>query len=1031
MPPTDVVRALERLRAAADQAHGGFPTTTWTRVQGPGPDTLELGGGGGFAGLTFEPGKDLTLRCALDTPAEAHGVRLEGDALEGTLFSLYPCEIRLNGETVFRDDAPAPVAAGPALFTLAPALGTSGADLLEITVRIPDNQTTAWFNLRLTTPGLRARFEALDVAWAQLALSDAVAASNEERAAVGAAAAGLPDPLPTEAVALTAALAALAGALSPLDARVRALPVHLVGHSHIDMNWLWTWPDTVEVIRRDARSVLGLMDEFPELTFSHSQPATYEVLRECEPAMFQRILAHIRAGRWEPLTATWVEGDANMASGEAMARQMLEGVTYSREALGYTPRVFHAPDTFGHAGNLPQLAAQAGARFYYHHRANPGHENQWPAYWWEGQDGTRILGLSTPSYNGEIHARDLAAAALAALRHGLPAGLHFHGIGDHGGGPSRQNLRALRRLQAMPLMPAARCSTVAAYAGALLEAGAALPVHRGESGTIFEGCYTTHADTKRYNRQGENLLCTADTLAALAGLDRTAELTPAWRGVLFNQFHDILDGSAIHESYVKNREDFEGARAAAEAVTRQALSALEAGLEPGAIAVTNPLGWDREDWVEVAGVEGIGAVWLRGEHGHRVLGQYTAAGLGFVARVPAYATMAYRVEGPAGADGALSVVEAHAPAAGGAAAPGDPNAPYLRVETPAFRVHVRRDCGVLVGLLDRRAGRELVGFGMRRASDYVDSARPDLALNVLQVTDEHPHGMTAWQLNEVHTEHSLLRGASTTVVESGPARVVLEVAHAVRSSTIRQRISFYRDLARVDFLADVDWQEVGGPEAGVPGLKAAFTARLETCEAWFETPFAAVRRPADGQEVPALRWADVGGPDYGIAVLNDGKYGHDVLGCRLRVTLLRSAYEPDAISDVGRHAIRYALLPHVGDWRDAGVARAGAAFNQPLLARAAEPRPRANAGPRPLVSDGSVLASCLKAARDGSGTAVRLYESAGRAATVRLSGLPADAPIWETDVAEVSRVPVEAVGDDLTLAFRPWQVRTLIVGETR
>lgn len=1012
MPSPTITAALDRLRAAADQAHAGFPATQWTVV---GSDaSIKLNGSGGFEGLTFEPGRDVTLRCTLDLPADVLGVPLAGDPLEATLFSLYPCEILHDGALAFGEEG-VPVAAGPALFQLISELKSGANGALEVRIRIPNNQTTPWFNLKLTTPGLRARFEALDVAWARLALAEEFAATTAQKRAVEEAAALVPTELTGDGAALQGALARMAERLADIAPEVAKLRVHLVGHSHIDMNWLWTWPDTRNVILRDFRSVLALMEEFPELTFSHSQPATYEVVREEDPALFDAVLQRIREGRWEPFTTTWVEGDVNMASGEALARQVLQGVRYSREVLGRSPCVLHEPDTFGHSANLPQIAASAGARFYYHHRANPGQEDQWPAYWWEGQDGTRILGISTPSYNGDILARDLAHAAIKAHRSGLAAGLHFHGIGDHGGGPSRQNLLALRRFQQTPGLPTAFCSSLEAYGEEILRSGAALPVWRGESGTIFEGCYTTHADTKLYNRHGENLLTTADALAAIAGMDRNEALTPAWRTVCFNQFHDIFDGSAIHEVYEKNRTDFEEVRAAAQSVSAEALRVLEAGLPKGHIAVTNPLGHDREDWVTVEGLTGSGAALLVGAHGHHTVGQYSASGLGFLARVPAFGTVSYEATSLAGAaTGDLTAADAGI---------------YIRVETPLLRAVVRKDCGVIVSLVDKRVGRELVGFGMRRASDYVDTARPELALNVFQVTDEAPHGMTAWQLHEVHTEHSLICGATTTIVEQGPARVVLQVEHRVRSSTILERIIFYRDLARVDFEADIDWKEVGGGEVGVPGLKVAFTAHLPECHAWFETPFGAVRRPADGLETPALRWVDVGGPEYGMAVLNDCKYGHDVLGCRARITLIRSAYDPDAISDKGRHQVRFSLLPHVGAWQDAGVVPQAAGFNQPLIASVASggdasARPRF----RPRLSGGAgVQIASLKVAADGWGKVIRLYEATGRSGLVTLSGLPVDANVWEVSLTEdrIAALPNDA--GSVSLAFRPWQVRSVLV----
>nr|MBA2481597.1 hypothetical protein [Planctomycetota bacterium] len=691
------------------------------------------------------------------------------------------------------------------------------------------------------------------------------------------------------------------------------------------------------------------------------------------------------------------------------------------------------PDTFGHAGNLPQLVASAGGTRYYHHRCNPGQADIWPAYWWEGKDGTRVLGISTPSYNGGINASGIVDSADRARRHGQPCGLMFHGIGDHGGGPARQNLDVLRRVGKRPLMPTANCSTMARYSDQILASGVQLPVHRGESSTIFEGCYTTHADAKANNRAGENLLCTADTLAALAGIDRQKQLVPAWRTVLFNQFHDILDGAAIHESYVLNHEHFEQVSAATKAVTDEALAILQSHIAGERIAVTNPLGVAREDWVSLPDPGAPGPVRLVGDDGHIAVGQRTTDGIGFVARVGAFASNGYRVEPMTEADRRLRVAPAFAPC--------DPrthqawedaqaNAAYLGVTTPFFTCLVRRDSGIICFLEDTRAGRQLVGYGVRHGSSYQDSVRADLAMNVLTLTEELPHDMSAWHLDELHRETTLLRGAKTSIVESGPARCVLLVEHTLRASKIRQKLIFYRDLARIDFETEVDWQEVGSNEAGVPGLRVAFTARLPEAEAWFETPFAAEQRPCDGQEVPALRWADVGGGTYGIAVINDSKYGYDALGTRLRLNLIRSGYNPDAISDIGSHRIRYSLMPHVGSWKDAGVVAQAAGFNQPLLARRTQKTtaPAKRAAAPQLVDAGSVQIACLKTARTGAGTIVRLYDTAGRASSPRLL-VPAGATVWQTNVLEERQTRLRVEDGAVVLAMRPWEVRTVLIEE--
>ena len=458
-----ISQALMRLRAAADAI--ALPTIRWTRIAGPGPDTLDQDGSGTFAGLVFQPGQDLTIATRLILPAQVAGVPLVGDPLEATIASLYPAQITWDEEPVFAEDG-IPVAAGPALVTVIPELREGENGELRIVVRIPNNQTTPWFTVRFTTPGLRARFELLDVAWAELAWAQGLAVTQEEQTAVVRAAALVPtDPAAFDAETLDA----WKTNWHCWRPRLPRHKVHIIGHSHIDMNWLWTWDDTNNVIYRDFKSVVELMADYPELTFTHSQPATYETIRQQAPDLFAQVVALIKQGRWEPATLTWVEGDTNMASGEAMARQLLEAVRYSRQLLGAEPTTFLAPDTFGHAGNLPQLAVSAGAARYYHHRCNPGQADLWPAYWWEGQDGTRLLAISTPTYNGDIRARDLVTTALHARKHGLGDSLHFHGIGDHGGGPARQNLDALRRFQQRPLLPASQCSTLARYTERVLD----------------------------------------------------------------------------------------------------------------------------------------------------------------------------------------------------------------------------------------------------------------------------------------------------------------------------------------------------------------------------------------------------------------------------------------------------------------------------------------------------------------------------------------------------------------------------------
>lgn len=1017
MTPEPILQVLQRIREAANSTRH-FPAIAMKSGD------VEISyAAGQFTGVTLEPGGEVTISGELTLPKKQAGVDLTGDSLDVVINSLYPIDIEVDGRRIFGENTPV-VAAGPALLRISDSLHTQPNPVLTATIRTPANQLMPfWVNVGMSTPRLRERFDVLDLMWAQLALA-ADLATPDEMEQVSAAAEMVPDDLDSPSTDhLREALQQAASALGPSSTRVEQLHVHAIGHCHIDLKWLWTWDNTVEVIRRDFASVVSMMNDYPEMCFTHSQPASYEVIRERDPHLLQEVKKLVAQGRWEPATMTWVEGDTNMASGEALAMQFTHGVNFTREHLGTSPEVLLLPDNFGHSANLPQLATSAGAKFFYHHRCNPGGVNRWPAYWWEGQDGSRLLSLSTSSYNGDISASSIAISAAEAYKSGLDTAMHFYGVGDHGGGPTRMSLDTFRALKGAPGMPSIACGTISGYAKHILDSGKDLPVHRGDLGFIFEGCYTTHSDTKRYNRMGENILTTADTLSAMAGVDRNADLERPWRTVAFNQFHDILDGSAIHEVYAEHRQDYEAVAAAATDVIDQALDSLTESAESDSVAVTNPIGVPRRDIVEVESPGADGEFVLDGPNG-QTTGQRRNGRLTFVAEVGAFGGETYLL-GTATDRPPVEIEEAYSAFApkGGSAAFGSAASqqpPYFKVTTPHFVAYIRRDCGVIASLHDKRADRELVGFGMRRGSDYTDAARIDLGLNVLQLCREHDHPMSSWHMDEMWQETSLLRGAETSIANVGPVSSTIRIVHKLDDTEIRQEMTFYNDLPRIDVHTLIDWQHLGSPERGVPNLKVAFTLAGLTASAWAETPFGAVQRSTDGQEFPALRWADVGSDDYGLAIMNDCKYGYDAMGGRLRLTLVRSGYNPDAISDIGPHEMRYSIYPHLGTWREAGVVDEAAGFNQGLIATSGRRSLQANFAPQS--GPGSVRIACLRPTPDG-GRLIRLYETTGQPSSITISGLEGHS-ISESNIVGDVQSHLESDGS-VTLTFDPWQVRTL------
>jgi alpha-mannosidase len=1047
-PLTLEIRAsLERLRTAADAAYQGWQPEGVTQVTGGATrelkvESLRMAEESWFVlpDLELEPASEALIRVPLTVPDTIGGVPMKGEPLGLVVNSLNPFSVTVDGDRLLGDDEHS-VAVGPVDTTVLEAVngGTPTLDMRLFLAAEPAPSNYLWFNF--TTPGLRARFDVLDLAWARLYLASSLAQTEHDRDVVRRAAALVPTALEGEAHLLTPLLDRVGDVLEPLADRAEQLRVHCIGHSHTDLAYLWTWEEAARIYARDMPTFAQMMKDYPEMCMTASQPVGYDVVRDRDPATFAQVRDLIGQGRWEAATAQWVETDTTQIAGESLARQFSEGVWWSRQNLGTSPEVVLAPDTFGHSGNLPQLAAAAGARYYYHHRANPGERatgEMWPAYWWEGDDGTRILGLSTPHYGGSITAGKLAESARRlALGHGHDAAMMFFGVSNHGGGPTRASLDALRRLGGTRGLPQGFCSTVAAFGREVSTGPSPLPVHRGESPRLFEGCYTTRPDVKQRNRDSENALLTAEALAALAGLQVQQQIDEGWRQTMFHQFHDIIAGTAVADAFTKNVSDAADAGAAAETVTQQALAALTAEAAPGDIVVTNPIGCDRTDVVEVEApaLAGAGCVLLVGDDGATTWAQPTSdGGICFLATVPAFGTRSYRrvdsdLESPASlvTPWPEPMLEPYPSSRIDASR-------YVRLETDAFIAVVRRDSGIICSLLDRRVGRELVGFGMRRGSDYFDTARADLALGVYQLLEEDGSrhvDMSGWHLDEVHREHSLLSGAEVEVVEDGPVRCVLTWTHRLTGeSSVTTWMTAYRELPHIDYRTSVDWQERATREA-IPNLKVSFCAEIEGTTARFETPFGNTKRAAAGLEVPALRWAAAVGGDYGMALLNNGRSGHDAMGSRLRLTLARASSAPDPDSGRGRHETRFALLPLPGAWDAASVTQAAAGFNQPLIAQTAgdvhAPSSSGTAIRPHLEGDTSVVITAFKRARAGAGHVLRLAEVSGTQSRAVVSGLPADATVWDCDLTEQRRTPLTVLAGSVQVPFHGHQVRTLLV----
>ena len=723
-------------------------------------------------------------------------------------------------------------------------------------------------------------------------------------------------------------IAACEKALAWLSPRAKALTIHVLGHTHLDMDWMWTWEDTVRCIRRDFKATVDLMDDYPEVTFTHSQVPTYQVAQEQDPDVFARIQQRIADGRWEVAAATWVEGDLNMADGESIARHFLYAKQWTQEHLHSQSKVVWEPDTFGHPGNMPQLAHLGECNTYFHMRCNPGGSQHWPVRTWEGIDGTQLTTLSL-GYGSGLAPGNLAWSCAQGMAIGLKNTFHIWGLGDHGGGLQRWELELLPLFRDKPLVPTIRFSTTQNYLAAVGAEKPKLPLNKGEEPTLFPGCFTTHARTKLLNRQCETALLTAEALCARIGLDRRDALRHAWTDTLFNQFHDIFDGAAVHASDLLAHERFERSLASARTVITEALASLVAPAASGkTLAVVNPLGFDRTEIVRAPLPDGTAC--LIADDGKAVPVQKCGTEYLFLAHeVPAFATKTYRIAAKLPRGTKFADIPVHDTS----------HLPWWATEPVTFaadlkhaKVHVSKLTGAINGWFDKKLNREFVPRGIPIPLEHIHATRQDQALGVYQISDESPNAMNAWLIHNVLRQENLLKPTKVEMLERGPVFVRFRVEHAFRNSKIEQFITLYNEVARADFEATIDWREKGSAEAGVPQLKVSFGTGLAASTARFEGPFTVARRPTNGQELPTQKFVDIQGDGAGYTLYNDCKYGCDVRGAQARITLLRNTYHPDGESDNGVHTVRFAFAPHDGSRTNADCVRGGMAFNRPLLA---------------------------------------------------------------------------------------------------
>lgn len=766
-------------------------------------------------------------------------------------------------------------------------------------------------------------------------------------------------------------LAKLRSSLLPLAGNIQSRCFNILGHAHLDMAWLWTTDETYEVAERTFKSVLSLQQDFPNLTFGHTSPALYQWVENNRPELWQQIEKAIAANKWEILGGMWIEPETNLVSGESLIRQLLYGQQYYREKFGDISKVAWLPDSFGFTWQLPQIMQQCGIEYFVTGKLHWNDTTQFPhgCFWWESPDGTRMLTLmSPPNVTGVMDTNPITMTDYAVSweqQTGLQEIFWLPGVGDHGGGPTRDMLEVAAKWSSSPFFPEIKFSTALDYldkiskspspaqrgcvasrrktticANALLPKSPSLPVPVWQDELYLElhrGCYTVHADQKRYNRYCERLLYEAELWSTLATLlcgnrfvrqplfpivNRILEkadlcqapqqlIEVAWKKVLFNQFHDILPGTSIPEVFTAANRDWEAAIAIGEHLLQQSLAAIASSItlpeppQPDArpIIVFNSLNWSRS---QVVTIENTNSNCVYDEKGREILAEVESDCLTFSAQnIPAVGYRLYWIARRSTPTETAKIADLMS---------------IFQLENQYLKVAIDSQTGDIKSIYDKLQQREILREPGDRLEAFTDAG---------QYWD-------AWNIDPQYQQKQLtgINLSSIQWLENNRLRQTVRVTKQFNNSELIQDYILDYASPLLKIANKVDWRETHVM------LKTAFPLNLKSDRATYEIPCGTISRSTKPQtaaerakwEVPALNWADLtdNSGKYGVSLLSDCKHGYDIQPDRLRLTLLRSPEWPDPQSDKGIHYFTYALYPHQQDWKSANTVQQAYELNTPL-----------------------------------------------------------------------------------------------------
>ncbi len=855
--------------------------------------------------------------------------------------------------------------------------------------------------------------------------------------------------------------------LLPLQEKAKSYRVHCISHAHIDMNWMWGYQETVSVAVDTFRTVLDLMKEYPGFTFAQSQASTYEILEKYAPDMLDEVRKRVREGRWEVSASTWVETDKNMPNGESLARHILYTKRYLSSLLGIPAETLNfdfEPDTFGHNITVPEICAEGGVKYYYHCRGNAEENND--AYVWRARSGAELLVYRERHwYNGSIEYDMFRDTPALCDKMGVNCLLNVYGVGDHGGGPTRRDLNRLVKIASWPIMPTVFFSTYGAFFAELEAFKAKLPVREGELNFIFNGCYTSQSRIKMANRIGEDRLYESEALGAAASLltdtDFRDTFETAWRGILFNHFHDILPGSGVIDTREYAMGQFQSAMAAVGTNANVAMRAISEQIDTSSILCVP----DGESISEGAGVgyEVGQKNFYAMPHSERGMGkkrifhlfnttQYDFDGVADItvfdwnydadravfadargcetgAKLMSdgsgywghkYKKFAVAVKVPA-FGWATYILDAKAAELFGIPSVGNRVDDYtcadIVLENRLIKAVFGGKTMALLSLTDKATGKEMI-------------AKPACCFRL--ITENTVHGMTSWRVGDYMTIQNLNETLPVRINDNDMGGVRQQIKYDLpfgKRSKLSVTVTLDEGSRMLHFDTTVDFHEVGD-KSGVPQLNFFLPVGYAAKGYRYDVPFGTLDRDALEGDVPANSFSAVlpeDGQDSAVMLISDSKYGFRGVDNSVALSLIRASYDPDPYPEYGIHNIHIGV--GLAESADNGTLyKIAAAFVHPLAVCSA----RGGSGNLPLDSqllkvEGNVHISAVKTAEDFKGLMVRLSDETGDGADFALTFTTPPSEAFEADINENVRGSLEIEGCAVKTSVKPFGVKTVLV----